>query len=236
MTKTADFYLPVKHARGGGYSVPPGSLVWTCFTSDFLVPDADAWREEAWRMMRTRNDCRFLFITKRIDRFGMCIPEDWGDGYPNVSVVCTVENQQMADYRLPIYLAAPIQHKSIACEPLLTDIDLRRYLQPDIRQLVAGGESGPEARECRYEWILHLREQCVDAGVSFYFKQTGANFVKDGKQYAIPRRLQGAQARKAGIGYIARKTASSIDGGGEGQTILIGATLAQSTAWNLDLE
>ena len=205
VTKTADFYLPVSHARGGGYRVPPGTLVWTCFTSDFLVADADPWREEAWRMMKTRADCRFLFITKRIDRLGACLPQDWGDGYPNVSIVCTVEDQKMADYRLPLYLAAPIRHKAIACEPLLTDIDLSRYLAPCINQLIAGGESGPEARECRYEWILHLREQCVAANVSFYFKQTGANFVKDGRRYRVARRLQGAQARKANIAYHAMR-------------------------------
>ena len=197
--KTNDFYLPVAHARDGGYKVKPGSLVWTCFTSDFLVPDADGWREEAWRMMRTRSDCAFLFITKRIDRFAACIPGDWGAGYPNVTIMCTVENQQMADYRLPIYLAAPIAHKAIACEPLLSDIDLAQYLTGDVERVVAGGESGDSARTCEYDWVLHLREQCLSAGVAFWFKQTGANFVKDGRRYRIKRSLQHAQARKAGI-------------------------------------
>ncbi|NLN07122.1 MAG: hypothetical protein GX167_05830, partial [Firmicutes bacterium] len=43
------------------------------------------------------------------------------------------------------------------------------------------------------------REQCRRAGVPFYFKQTGAVFRKDGRIYRIPRRLQHAQAHKAGI-------------------------------------
>lgn len=199
VTKNSSFYLPVQHARDGSYKVPPGSYVWTCFTSDFLVPDADAWREEAWRMMRVRSDCTFLFITKRIDRLMDCVPPDWGEGYPNVRITCTVENQAMADYRLPIYLAAPIRWKSLACEPLLTDIDLTPYLNESIRLVVAGGESGDEARICKYDWILHIREQCVAANVPFYFKQTGANFVKDGKRYRIRRALQSSQAHKANI-------------------------------------
>ena len=199
VVKTQEFYLPVRHSRDGGYKIPPGSMIWTCFTSDFLVEEADEWREEAWRMMRVRSDCRFLFITKRIDRLEQCLPPDWGAGYPNVTIMCTAENQKMADYRLPIYLAAPIAHKAVACEPLLTDIDLSPYLSPEIRQVVVGGESGPEARICRYEWVLHIRNQCIDANVGFWFKQTGANFVKDGKRYFIPRRLQHAQAYKARI-------------------------------------
>ena len=199
VTKTNAFYLPVQHARDGAYKVKPGSMIWTCFTSDFLVPDADGWREEAWRMMRTRADCRFLFITKRIDRLAACAPRDWGDGYPNVTILCTVENQQMADYRLPIFLEAPIARKGIVCEPLLMDLDLSKYLTEEITQVVAGGESGNEARTCNYDWVLHIRQQCIDASVGFWFKQTGANFVKDGKRYRIRRALQHAQARKAGI-------------------------------------
>ena len=67
------------------------------------------------------------------------------------------------------------------------------------RGVVCGGESGDAARECRYEWVLSLREQCAASGTPFVFKQTGANFVKDGKRYAIPRKYQMEQARKAGI-------------------------------------
>lgn len=68
-----------------------------------------------------------------------------------------------------------------------------------IRELVCGGESGNDARICDYGWILSLREQCLAAGVPFRFRQTGALFRKDGRLYRIPRRLQHAQARKAGI-------------------------------------
>lgn len=197
--KTSDFYFPIRHARGGGYKLPSGTLVWTCFTSDFLLEDADPWRAEAWRMMRERSDCTFLFITKRIDRLAACLPEDWGEGYENVRVCCTAENQSRADYRLPIFRDAPIRHKEIVCEPLLGPIELGPYLGSWCRGVTVGGESGMEARPCDYAWILGIREQCMRADVPFRFKQTGYRFIKDGKLYLIKRSLQHAQARKAQI-------------------------------------
>ena len=61
--RTAAFNLPVRRTRDGRYKVPPGEMVYTCFTSDFLVEEADAWRAEAWEMIRIRSDLRFFFIT-----------------------------------------------------------------------------------------------------------------------------------------------------------------------------
>ena len=199
VTKTIGFYLPVAHARDGSYKIPPGNFIWTCFTSDFLLDDADVWRAEAWRMMRERSDCEFLFITKRITRFVQCLPEDWGDGYPNVSICCTVENQAKVEERLPIFRTVPIRHKMIVCEPLLERIDPSDYLGDWVESVTVGGESGDEARICDYSWILEIRRQCIEADVPFRFKQTGANFVKDGKRYQIKRALQHDQARKANI-------------------------------------
>lgn len=68
-----------------------------------------------------------------------------------------------------------------------------------MRQLTVGGESGPNARVCKYEWILDLRSQAVAANVPFFFKQTGAHFEKDGKLYDVKRPLQHKQARMAHI-------------------------------------
>lgn len=176
------------------------TFVYTCFTSDFFVEDADKWRAEAWEMIRCRSDLHFMMITKRIDRFSDCLPDDWGDGYDNVTICCTVENQACADYRLPIYRRAPIKHKIIICEPLLERIDLSTYAVGEwIEQIVAGGESGYEARPCDFEWVMDLRRICVENKVDFWFKQTGSKFVKDGKTYNVKRQFQHSQARKAGI-------------------------------------
>ena len=129
--KTASFDLPVKKKRDGSWKLPSGKVIFTCFTSDFLLSDADPWRQDCWDMIRRRQDCFFYFFTKRIDRLYECLPPDWGGGYENVIIGCTVENQEMADYRLPIFLALPIRHRAIIAAPLLTPLDISVYLDSE---------------------------------------------------------------------------------------------------------
>ena len=61
VTKTEKFGLPLQKKKNGEYKIPSGNLVYTCFTSDFLIEDADEWRAEAWEMMRIRQDLHFMF-------------------------------------------------------------------------------------------------------------------------------------------------------------------------------
>lgn len=202
--QTGEFTLPIQKNRKGDYKIPSGETVYTCFTSDFLLKDADVWRPQAWDMIRARQDLQFFFVTKRIARFGECLPFDWGDGWEHVFICCTVENQKQAAIRLPIFLQAPIRHKSIICEPLLGEINLTPWLCSQIESVSVGGESGPDARLCRYEWVRSIARQCREKGVAFHFRQTGALFEKDGRVYRIPRKLQSSQAKKAGLDYDGR--------------------------------
>lgn len=205
VTKTKTFDLPVQKKRNGEYKIPSGTEVATCFTSDFFVEDADEWRAEAWQMIRERSDLTFLMITKRIDRLYINLPEDWGDGYDHVTICCTVENQDRANHRLPLYKNSPIKHKIIICEPILESINLRPFIGSWVEQVVVGGESGyNNVRTCNYDWVLDIRHVCIENNISFWFKQTGSNFLKDGLRYKIQRRLQHSQARKAGINYKIR--------------------------------
>lgn len=198
--KTSTFALPVKRDRYKNWKFPAGTEFALCFTSDFLIEEADDWRDDIWEIIRMRSDCRFFFFTKRIERFSHCLPDDWGEGYDNVAVGCTVENQDRADYRLPIFLNAPIRHRLIIAAPLLGQIDLSSYLNPtDVEQVSVGGESGKYARPLDYGWVLDMHRQCREAGVPFYFHQTGSYLIKDGRQYHIPREHQHSQAKKAGL-------------------------------------
>lgn len=198
--KTASFDLPMKKSRGGSWKIPSGSSVYTCFTSDFLLKDADGWRGECWEMMKERQDLYFIFFTKRIGRLHEVLPPDWGDGYGNVCIGCTVENMKRAAERLPVFLDLPIRHRVIVTEPLLERLDIREYLIPGkVESVLAGGESGRDARICDFDWIRDLSSQCAEAGIGFHFHQTGAHFVKDGKLYDIPRKYQHSQAAKAGV-------------------------------------
>jgi len=203
--KNKDFNLPIRRRRSGEYFLTGKEIVYTCFTSDFFLDSADEWRKEAWAMIKERSDLDFLIVTKRIERFKVSLPEDWMDGYENVTICVTTENQLRCDQRLPVLLNLPIKHKMIICEPLLTKIDLAPYLCSQIESVMVGGESGNEARVCNYDWVLDIRQQCIDANVSFTFKQTGANFVKNGKNYSIERKLQHLQAKKAQINYTSKR-------------------------------
>ncbi len=199
VAKTSTFNLPVRRDRQGRWKVPSGTLLWTCFTSDFFIEEADAWRDEAWLMIRLRSDLHFYMITKRPERIASCLPADWGGGYENVTICCTMENQRRTDERLPVLRALPIPHKAVICEPLLEAIDFRGALGPWCEQVTVGGESGREARVCDYDWVLGIREQCLRAEVPFHFKQTGATFRKEGRLFHIPRDQQMRQAHRAGI-------------------------------------
>lgn len=133
--KTNDFNLPIKKDRRGNYKVPSGSLIMTCFSSDFLLSDADSWRDECLEMMKTRSDCMFYFFTKRIERLNFSVPD-------NVIVGCTCENQKMADYRLPIFKKLNIKYKTIILAPMLEKMDISKYLGSDIYEVNVSGESG----------------------------------------------------------------------------------------------
>ncbi len=204
VSKTGDFSLPLKKNRQGKFKLQPeDGVVYACMTSDFFLDQTDLWRGECWDMIRLRSDLHFHIITKRIDRFLECVPEDWGEGWDNVTITSTCEDQDRADYRLPQLLEAPIKHRQIISEPMLGDIDIDKYLKTGlIEHVTCGGESGDNARPCDFNWVKELRRQCIRSGVPFTFKQTGAVFIKDGRRYNIDRRLQIAQAKKSCYSYV----------------------------------
>ena len=199
IVKTKDFDKPVLRMKSGAYKMKSG-LVYLCFTTDFLIEEADEWRRECWSMIKERQDCVFLFLTKRIERFMDCIPEDWGDGYDNVVVCCTVENQKNVEKKLSVFQTLPIKHKQIVAQPLIERVELEAYLD-GIEAVVVGGESDKNARTLDYDWVLNIREQCIRKGVDFEFRQCGTHFLKDGKLYKLQVKDLRKQARLANIDY-----------------------------------
>lgn len=202
IVKTEKFTVPIdRYKRGdkkGEYKIKSGETVYVCFSSDFLLEDADPWREECFSMIKERHDVPFLFLTKRIDRLMNCIPSDWGNGYENVTIGCTVENQKVVDYKLSIFDTLPIKHKNIILQPLIEKVDISKHLK-GIELVVVGGESDYNARPLDYDWVLDIREQCKIAKVPFEFRQCGTHFIKDGKKYTLNVRELMSQARKADI-------------------------------------
>lgn len=196
--KTDNFYAPIAKNKKGAYKIKGGQTVYVCFSTDFLIEEADSWRAECWQMIKERSDLNFIFLTKRIERFLKCIPDDWGTGYDNVTVGCTIENQDRADFRLSLFSELPIKHKNIICQPLIEDINIEKYLDK-VELVVVGGESDKNARPLNYDWVLAVRDQCISKGVSFEFRQCGTHFIKDGKSYTLNTRDLCSQAREANI-------------------------------------
>ncbi len=196
--KTSEFDWPIRKNAKGEYRIKGDKILATCFATDFFLPEADEWRKEAWAIIKERTDIEFLILTKRIDRFLVSLPSNWGAGYDNVNIGCTVENQNMADYRLPLFLSYPIKRRFIACSPILEKLDLSSYLH-GVDHVTVGGETGRDARISDYDWVLDIREQCVKANITFWFKNTGTLFKRDGSVDRINPFKETGIAKELGI-------------------------------------
>lgn len=204
IVKTGNFYAPIEKDKNGTYKMKPGT-VYVCFQGDFLIEEADEWRRECWEMMRERSDCHFIFITKRIARFEECKPTDWGDGYDNVTVGVSCENQQTVDERLSILTTQKIKSKNIILQPLIEEVNIEPHIA-GVELVIVGGEYGKNARPLLYEWVLNIREQCIKANVAFEFRQVATHFVKDGKEYTLAYNQLAKQAKAAGIEFKPKRT------------------------------
>jgi protein gp37 len=200
------FDYPLQKDRKGNYKIASGELIRVCMTSDFFLQEADAWRAEAWNIMRQRPDVKFFLLTKRPGRVRSCLPEDWGDGWENIMLNVTCENQKRAQERIPLLLELPFRHKGIMCAPLLGPIQIKSYLSTgQLEQVICGGENYDGARPCCFDWVKSLREECVAYDTTFCFIETGTCFIKDGKRYHIPRKkVQSQMAYKSGVNYEGR--------------------------------
>lgn len=77
------------------------------------------WRSELGSLIRATPNLDWLLLTKRIGNARRMLPEDWGDGYPNVWLGATVATQEEAERDIPKLLATPAQLRFLSCEPLL---------------------------------------------------------------------------------------------------------------------
>jgi protein gp37 len=94
---------------------------------------------------------------------------------PNLWLGVSVETQKWVPVRLGKLAATSVAAVRFAsCEPLLGELDIRRWLADGLEWVIAGGESGPGARPMHPDWARSLRDQCLAAGVPYFFKQWGA--------------------------------------------------------------
>ena len=124
----------------------------------------------------------FQVLTKRPER--MCVYAKGGVEraglvrswpLPNVHLGVSVENQETVGKRIPLLLETPAAVRFVSAEPLLGLIDLSPHIKAGagIDQVIVGGESGPGARPMHPQWARSIRDQCIEMGVAFFFKQWG---------------------------------------------------------------
>ena len=173
------FLDPLKWIRQG--KLPAGANVFTCSLSYFFIPEADAWRDEAWDVIRCAGQLRFLILTKRPELAAKRLPADWGEGYRNVILGVTVEKEDYLS-RIAAILDVPAEGYFISAEPLLGPINIemlllergaRTYARGGVVGVVAGGETGESARPTHPAWVREIRDACDVADVPFTFKQWG---------------------------------------------------------------
>ena len=198
-----NFDYPLKKDKNGNYKIKSGERIRICMTSDFFLEEADEWRKEVWNIIKIRSDVEFFILTKRANRILDNLPSDWGDGYDNVMLNVTAENQKRVDERIPLLLDLPAKHKGIMVAPFIGEVHLEKYLQSGkIEQVICGGENYDGSRPCDFEWVKMLSNECRKYNIRFCFIETGTNFIKDGKRYWIPKKsLQSKMAYKSGVNF-----------------------------------
>lgn len=154
------------------------------------------WRNDLWLLIQRTPHLDWLLLTKRPENVHSLVPFRWVDvDWPaNVWIGTSVENQEMADRRIPELLKVPARIRFLSCEPLLGPVDLQPWLhmtgipatvRVGARELpgsfmpfhwvIVGGESGQKARPFYIEWAQDLVKQCDYAGVPVFVKQLGSN-------------------------------------------------------------
>jgi protein gp37 len=134
--------------------------------------------QQVFGVMGQANWHRYQILTKRSERLrALSHKLVWA---PHIWMGVSIES---ADYLFRIeHLRDCSAHvRFLSLEPLLgplAELDLR-----EIDWVIAGGESGPGARPIEAAWVRNIRDQCLEQGVAFFFKQWGGVFKKrNGRQ------------------------------------------------------
>lgn len=176
----------------------PGDKIFVCSWSDFFIEGADEWRKEAWEIIKNHPQFIFQILTKRPERMEQCLPDDWGEGYDNVWLGISVENQEMANLRMPILAMIDAKVKFLSIEPIVSKINLsfptikitrnnwseNFHVLPAFDWVIIGGESGNDNgkykyRESRLEWYEDIVYICKCEGIPVFVKQLGTYLAKE---------------------------------------------------------
>lgn len=171
-SKPKTFNLPLrlnKALEGSGKR----EIVFVCSWSDYFIEEADSWRQDVWNIIAKTPNLFYLLLTKRAERIKECLPLNWGDGWENVGLGITAENQEMCDERMPILSSLPSKMKWISVEPMLGPVVLPENSGLDWS--IYGCESGNPRRVMNLDWVRAGIIDCGIKGISPFVKQIEIN-------------------------------------------------------------
>lgn len=200
LTSESNWKLPLRWNRAAEKAGRRDRVFCASLADVFDNEVPDAWRDRLFALIDCTPNLDWLLLTKRpqVALKYMNPPSIM----PNVWLGTSVENQPMADLRIPTLLKIPAAKRFLSVEPLLGPVDLwssANYQLPDgsfgsafawgkgVNWVIVGGESGPKARPMHPAWARSIRDQCVAAGVPFFYKQWG-EWAEVGSE-ALPERF-----------------------------------------------
>ena len=131
------------------------------------VPDEFICR--CFETMKTASQHQYQVLTKRPERVVELADKlDWSD---NIWMGTSVESTTYIE-RIRVLKRVPAKVRFLSIEPLLGAIP--RLPLKGIHWVIVGGESGPQSRPMKAEWVREIRDQCIAKEVPFFFKQWGA--------------------------------------------------------------
>lgn len=166
-------------ALGDPYKWKGSKIVFVNSMSDLFHPEIPlAFIQKVFAVMNDLPQHVFQVLTKRSDRLKeLSSLLNWT---PNIWMGTSVEDLQVIN-RIDELRGCGAETKFLSLEPLigpLPGMDLT-----DIGWVIVGGESGRKARPMKKEWVIEIKEQCLQADVPFFFKQWGGtNKKKAGRE------------------------------------------------------
>jgi len=160
------------------YDWKGAKIVFVNSMSDLFHPQVSlAFIQKVFAVMNNTPQHTYQVLTKRAER--LLEVHDQLFWTPNIWMGVSVEDSKVID-RIDYLRQTNAQTKFLSCEPLIGPVQNMNLEHID--WVIVGGESGRKARPIKEWWIWDIRQQCQDAGVSFFFKQWGGvNKKKSGR-------------------------------------------------------
>lgn len=157
-------------------------------------PTINGIRPRLWDLIRETPALDWQLLTKRPERIVDELPADWGEGWPNVWLGTSIEDERVA-HRATELVRAPAVVHFVSYEPALGPLAHALPID-DIEWVIYGGESGPGFRPEDKQWAREMRQLCKVHGIAFFHKQSAGHRTElgielDGKivrEYPMERR------------------------------------------------